>query len=76
MLIAAVLKIPKLADKVTAIGFVNNCDHIAPLFVLDQRAISGWLVINVAVLPIPELIDHTKNQPHPFVLLTAVVSFK
>jgi len=74
LLIAAVERIPNDADKVTAIGLVSNCDHIAPHRVVLQRErselsviivsiISTWhlefktlLVINVAVLPMPELI--------------------
>lgn len=41
LLIAAVAKIPRLADKVTAIGLVKSCDHIAPDLVLLHLAISG-----------------------------------
>ena len=73
LLIAAVDKIPRLADNVTAIGLLNSCDHIAPVFVLLHRAISGWFVIRVAVLPIPVLIDQMKNQPQPLVLLVLEV---
>lgn len=41
LLMAAVDRIPRAAESVTAIGFVNSCDHMAPDFVLLQRAISG-----------------------------------
>lgn len=62
-LIALVAKIPKDAESVTARGFEMSCDHCAPVFVRDQRAMSGWLVMRVAVLPMPELIAYITNQP-------------
>ena len=92
---AAVERMPRLAERVTAMGLVRTWDHIAPVFVLDQRAMSGygmliyirffercvvndwlltWLVIKVAVFPIPELIAYTKNQPHPLAPEAAEVS--
>lgn len=40
LLIAAVDRMPSDAERVTAIGFVNNWLHIAPLFVALQRAMS------------------------------------
>jgi len=64
LLMAAVDKIPRLADRVTAIGLVINCDHIAPDLVLDHLAISGWLVMRVAVFPRPALTAFMKNHPH------------
>lgn len=36
LLIAAVARIPSEADKVTAMGLVTNCDHCAPVLVLDH----------------------------------------
>lgn len=70
LLIAAVARIPNEADSVTAMGLVRSCDHIAPHLVVLQRLKSAELVISVAVLPIPELIAYTKNQPRPLVALT------
>ncbi len=60
---ALVLNIPKLADSVTAMGCEMSWDHCAPVLVFDQRAMSGWLVIRVAVLPMPELMAYMTNQP-------------
>jgi hypothetical protein len=51
LFIAAVDRMPKVADSVTAIGLVMSCDHIAPVFDLEYLARSGWLQINVAVFP-------------------------
>jgi hypothetical protein len=64
LLMAAVDRIPRLAERVTAIGLVIICDHIAPDLVLDHLAISGWLVIRVAVFPRPALTAFMKNHPH------------
>ena len=72
LLIAAVERMPKLADRVTAMGLVKSCDHIAPVLVLLQRAMSGWFVISVAVLPMPELMEYMKNQPQPLDVTAAV----
>ena len=64
LLIAAVDKIPRLAERVTASGLVTICDHMAPDFVFDHLAMSGWLVIRVAVFPRPALTAFMKNHPH------------
>lgn len=64
LLMAAVDKIPRLADRVTAMGLVISCDHIAPDLVFDHLAMSGWLVMRVAVFPRPALSAFMKNHPH------------
>lgn len=40
---------PRLAERVTAMGLVINWLYMAPDFVRLQRAMSGWFVIKVAV---------------------------
>ena len=68
LFIAAVARIPNDAERVTARGFVTNCDHWAPVFVLLHRAMSGWFVISVAVFPMPLLIAYMTNHPCPLVI--------
>lgn len=63
LLIAAVERMPKDAESVTANGLVISWDHWAPLLVLLHLAISGWLVMRVAVFPIPLFIALSINQP-------------
>lgn len=63
LLMAAVERIPRDAERVTAIGLVISWDHWAPDLVLLHLAISGWLVISVAVFPIPLLMANRMNQP-------------
>ncbi len=53
------------ADSVTARGLVSTCDHMAPVRVLLQRAMSGWLVMSEAVLPMPALMADSTNQALP-----------
>lgn len=60
---AAVARMPKDADSVTARGLVISCAHCEPVLVFDHLAMSGWFVINVAVFPMPLLIAYMMNQP-------------
>lgn len=63
LLIAAVDNMPSEAESVIASGLTIRFVYMDPDLVLLQRAMSGWFVIRVAVLPMPLLIAYTKNQP-------------